>query len=794
MQLLRVEYKKIGNNKAEIYLFLRDNNRRRSVEIIQNFEPYFYIPVEENITDYRVVRVEDREFESVSGRKLRKIITKLPENVAELRDKVSTSFEADILYPTRFTIDTIDIIEPTTPKILFLDIEVDAVGKIPNVNLAQEPIICISAYCNFDEIYTTFVFRPDLSPGTQDGLFEDSFHEVRYFRSEIDMLESFVEFIRSEEADVITGWNISRFDLPYLVNRLRNLQIDTNRLSPMNSCYLRDNREVIIRGVALIDLYDAYRHFTFSQEESYQLDFIARKVIGKGKTESQSNIRRMWKFELDKLINYNTNDCYLVKAIDEKLRLLDFMDEIRRISFCQLEDTLSASRIIDCYILKLFHNKIVFPTRQHHKKYEYEGAFVETWASGIYENVVSFDLKSLYPSLLVDFNLSPDTMLNEHKDNSIKVGKYNVNMTKKGFLVEVIESLFKERAKYKELAKNEIIGSENWKIYDTRQYVLKTLLNAIYGQTAFIGSRIHDPRIAETITYLGRETIKWSKNIIEDLGYQALYCDTDGLFWTANRQIDLEEIETAREIINSSYSDFVTKYGITKHSLDMQFEKIYRRAFFGRATKKKYAGHCIYNSGQEVDSLEIVGMEVRRSDASQFSRNLQRQILDMILRQDKPKEEVLRYIGSEIDRLRKGKFSFTEIGIPKGINKDLDSYGYSTIKGKLKKISAPANIRGAIYMRDNFGVELSSKPKTIYVSKVPGHPETDVISFDEDSQVPSGVEVDIEVMLGKLVKDKVESIFEAIGWRMSELVPWWKGRAPKQGIQMSFETLLKGGN
>ena len=183
--------------------------------------------------------------------------------------------------------------------------------------------------------------------------------------------------------------------------------------------------------------------------------------------------------------------------------------------------------------------------------------------------------------------------------------------------------------------------------------------------------------------------------------------------------------------------------------------------------------------GTVVDELEIVGMEYKRSDVAQFSRNLQEKVFDMLLRQDKPKDEVLRYIGDEIDRFRKGNFTFTEIGIPKGITKNLDEYKHPG-----------ANIRGAIYASKILGYELTDKPKLIYVSKVPSnYPPTDVICFDDATQIPVGTEIDIEKMLIKLVRDKIESIFEALDWRISELVPYWRGKAPRTGTQDSLFSL-----
>jgi len=216
--------------------------------------------------------------------------------------------------------------------------------------------------------------------------------------------------------------------------------------------------------------------------------------------------------------------------------------------------------------------------------------------------------------------------------------------------------------------------------------------------------------------------------------------------------------------------------------LEMQLEAIYRKIFFGSA-KKRYASHCIFRSGQEIDELMFRGFEVRRSDSSQLTKTIMEKLFDMLLRQDKERDEVLRYVGDEIDRIRKGNFKFSEIGIPKGMSRDIQEYGKKQTNDYKEK-GIPANIRGARYAVSQLGVDISSKPKMIYVTKMPdGYEPTDVLCFDEDSQVPPGTEVDIEKMLDRLIRKKLEPIFEALGWKMSTLDVHWKGKPAKLGEQ-----------
>jgi len=801
MHLVRCEYQ-IEHGLPVIYLFCREDGKR-VMKKVTDFRPYFYVLESEK--NRSPLKYDPATFTGLHGERLVKAYTVVPSDVPKERENFSKSWESDVLFPIRYMIDEVKSIEPVELKIMHVDIEI-ASSKVPKVLYPNDEVVCLTCYSN--DTYTTFVWRNDLSPGIEYREFLECVSEIRYYRNEVDMLKGLVNYVAAEEPDILTGWNTSRFDLPYLSNRMEKLKIDHNKLSPMGSVYCHEEfgqQVAVVKGMSTIDLYDLYRTATIQkqgQEESYKLDFIGKKVVGVGKTESNPNIKWLWKHDLEKLIEYNRMDTYLTVNIDEKMKLIDFFDELRRLCFCNLEDCHSTTRMIDSYILKSFHGKVVFPAKpKHEDKYGYEGAFVESWAEGIYDNVVVFDIRSLYPSALWSLNLSPESISDTPILNAIKVNKVYVRQTPRGVLPQTVETLFKERAKYKNLLKNEAPDTQQYKIYDNRQYALKTILNAIYGQTAFAGSRIYSPQIAETITWIGRGIIHWSKDFLEGLGLKVIYCDTDSTHFPLGGEVDIAYIEGIRDLLNESYNDFAHKLGAQKHMFQIEFEKVYRKAFYGKS-KKRYAGVICYKDGKPMNKLETWGLETRRSDASQLTRRLMETVLDMILRQDKTKDDVLRYIGDEIDRIRKGNYSFSELGIPKGITKDFHEYGgLITLddEGHVKsKSGVPVNIRGAIYATEVLGHELSSKPKMLYILDLPeglpkyykfgAGPDTvekkiDSICFDDDSQVPPGTVVNVELMLQKTVRDKLESIFDAIGWKMSSLNPFWRGKAPKQGAQ-----------
>lgn len=802
MQLIRCEYQ-VENGKPIVYLFCRENGKR-VVRKIGDFIPYFYV-LEKEKDNLQGLSQSPQCYHGLHGEKLTKIYTTVPSDVPKLREHYSKTWESDVLFPIRYMIDKVDSLDPVTPKTLYLDIEINNAGRLPKSDMPNEEIVCITCYCS--DVYTTFVWRHDLSPGVEYKEFSECLSEIRYFRTEELMLEDFLSYLNIEEPDIVTGWNTSRFDLPYQVSRMEKLGIDRNKISPIGTAYTKEEfgqEIVVIKGISTIDLYDLYRAMTIQkqgQEESYKLDFIGKKVLGIGKTETSPNIRWLWKHDLDKLIEYNRMDTFLTVGIDQKMKLVDFQEELRRLCFCNIEDCFGATRMMDSYILRMFHGKVVFPSKTRHEKKDYEGGYVESWANGVYDNVIVFDIRSLYPSALWSFNMSPETISSIEVPGAIKVDKAYIKQEPKGVLPQVVGELFKERAKYKKLMRQEAPDSSQYRIYDGRQYALKTLLNALYGQTAFPGSRIYSPQIAETITWVGRNIIHWSKDFLEDLNHAVIYCDTDSTHFPLNGEIDIDYVNGLRDLLNDSYNAFAKYLGIETHVFEIELEKIYRKAFYGKS-KKRYAGVVCYKDGEWLDKLETWGLETKRSDASQLTRRLMESVLDMVLRQGKDKDVVLRYIGDEIDRIRGGRYSFSEIGLPKGISKELHEYGGKITldnEGNVKTRSGvPVNIRGAIYSEEVLGHQLSTKPKMLYILSLPENlpktheflqgmgkieKEVDSICFDEDWQVPPGTVVNIELMLEKTVKDKLESIFEALGWRMSELNPFWKGKPPKRGTQ-----------
>lgn len=298
--------------------------------------------------------------------------------------------------------------------------------------------------------------------------------------------------------------NSNDFDLPYIINRLRRNRIDPSHLSPLE--YVNPERPHI-KGRVLIDLLQAYRKVVGGGLDSYALNQIAKTELGYGKTESQSDISTLWYQDVDRLIEYNVNDVKMMVELDEKLKIIDFFDMMSEQVNASMQDVFFNTKVVDMYILKTAKDlEVILPSKIYKEKNSknIKGAIVFEPQPGLKHNVAVFDLKSLYPSIISTFNLSPETVtgLMEFKKDIM------------GLMPYALRHLFKKREQLKKE------GSLR------RQRVVKEIMNTFYGATLFRGFRLQNPAMGETITAMGRKVLKWTREVIKEEGYNVVYGDS----------------------------------------------------------------------------------------------------------------------------------------------------------------------------------------------------------------------------------------------------------------------------
>ena len=771
-----------------IHIFGRSADKEAFHLQVTEFRPYFYAPAEMvDKKDHPAIVTVDAGtlYQSIRGEPLRRIYTKRPTDVREIRDNYHHHFEADIPFTTRFMIDTgltggvrapgpiatyneLIPAEVNVPaRVCMVDIECEDHRGFPEPE--RDSIICLTCHDSFDDDYTTFVhFTGDgnseipvvktQSP-RENGCFAKGRHHINFYESEKEMLKGFSDYIRQRDPDILSGWNFLEFDMPYLRKRMEYLGMQVTGLSRLEGQTERN----ALRGRALFDLLSAYKKMHATQKESYRLDSIAEEELGDTKVRYRGTISDLWQKDPVTLLEYNFKDVQLCVGINQKNRIIEFYREIARYVGCPLDRTLNSSNIIDIFVLRKAHGRYVLPSKGFAQADEFEGATVFEPSRGVRENVVVLDLKSLYPMAMMTINASPETKDTKGElkaPNGVRFQKEPDGLTR-----SIISELLLERDQKKRERDKYPFGSDEYILYDMQQNVLKVIMNTYYGVSGYSRFRLYDREIGAAITSVGRAIIEHTRRVIEEMEYRVIYGDTDScMIMLPPAPID-ETIKAARSIervVNDSYSEFAKRVlNADTHYFSIKFEKVYRR-FFQAGKKKRYAGHLVWKEGSLVDQIDVVGFEIRRSDYPAITKIVQKKVMEMIL-YGEDYESVKAYLGNVIRDFRAGRFSLDEIGIPGGIGKHLDDYQ-----------TDDAHIRGAKYANKHLGMEFSkgSKPKRVYIKNVTSkYRKTDVICFEYGDQVPPEFEVDWELMLEKTLKQPISRIIEALGWEWTDVDP-----------------------
>jgi len=744
-----------NGDRTTIHIFTRDKNGKRQHKIVTDFKPYFYIKEDEpvNLKDYpQITKIEKGNFVSLFGEKLKKIYVRTPGDVLQIRDSFYKTFEADVLFTTRYMIDEIEEIPNHPLRIQFMDIET---GSLDIINTPR-PIYSIAIYDNFLKKNIVFI----LNNGSNQKIKNFPNTSIYTFSREEDLLNKFLFFIEDTDPDLITGWFVEGYDLPYIINRMKKLKIDFTKLSPLRYVQIR-GEDVVIKGRIVFDMMKGYIHLHEGELVSRALEYVARDELNLGKIPIIDLPDKVWKEDINKFIEYNLRDVELVRKINNKLKIIDFFDETRRFVKCHFLDGFFASNIFDCFILNYCkkHN-IILPSKQKVERKRIKGAIVKEPKRGIHKNIAVIDLKSLYPTIMINMNLSPETV---DENGEIVIGN-GVRLTnkRKGLIPILLEMLIDYRGKIKKkmfkALKEKGIESEEYRAYYQQQFVTKAVTNAFYGQMLFPRCRLYKPEIGDSVTFIGRNIITWTIEQVEKLGYEVIYGDTDSCFVNLNNT-NYDEFKKDVEKINRSYSEFTKKFGVDLSAFKVEFEKVYKT--FIIFTKKRYAGHLVWKDGQKVDSIDVVGIEVRRSDSSRVTRIIQKEVLSMILKGE-GKEKIKMYLKKEINKIKNGEYDLDDIAIPRALRMNIGDYKTDHIILRGCRYSNK-------YLHTNF--KKGDKPKVLHIKNVPkGFPPTDVICIDHRTKVPEGFIVDYDLMIQKILQMKLESIFEAVGWSVDEML------------------------
>ncbi len=749
---------------------------------VTGFYPYFYAPWKEAVDMDHPKQVHpdfNNEYWSIKGEKMCRMYTDIPSDVRDARERYSHS-EADVLFTTRFMIDNgitggisspseivdyedvkpVEIRAPT--RISIVDIECNSERGWPNPE--RDEIICVTCWDSFDDRYATFLYLPSGEverKKRENGCFNPDMHDLFVFRKENEMLEALGEYIQDRDPDILTGWNFTLFDMPYLSQRMIALGIPLDNIARMPGA----NERNPVRGRIAFDMLEGYKKMSPSRAESYRLDAIGAKEVKRNKVHFTGSISELWRKDPGELVFYNFTDVEICVAIEKKIEIVGFYREVSKYVGCPMDRSLNSSSVIDVYVLRKAHGRFVLPSKgEKTQEQSFDGAMVFPPVMGVHKNVVILDLKSLYPMAMVTLNASPETK--DPKGDLVAPNGVRFRSKPDGLVREIVFELLEKRDTCKAERNKYPYDSPEYKRLDMQQAVIKIIMNTYYGVSGHSGFRLHDREIGAAITSTGQAILKHNRGIIEKIGYQVIYGDTDAVDVkipeTFGREATIAEARRLEKIMNDSYPAFAKDVLNAEVSyFSVKFEKLYDR-FFSGGRKKRYAGLLTWKEGKDVHEPDVVGFEVKRSDSPAITRETQKTLLSMIL-EGNTFEEAKNYLAEVIRKYRMGKYPLDEIGIPGGIGKNLEDYE-----------NRDAHIRGAEYANRYLGAEFGkgSKPKRIYIKAVTGkYPKTDVICFEYGDQVPGEFIVDREVMLEKTIQKPLERITESLGWRWTDIDP-----------------------
>ena len=656
--------------------------------------------------------------------------------------------------------------------IVTIDIEVECENGFPNPREAKEKLLSITIKNHQSkEIIVWGV-----------GDFKTSRNDVYYLKckDEYDLVNQFLSFWERNHPDVITGWNTEFFDIPYLCNRIVELydENELKRLSPWKGVSSRDiykmgrsHQVYDIQGIANLDYFDLYRKFTYTAQESYRLDHIAFVELGERKDGNPYETFRDWYTkDYQSFIEYNINDVELVDRLEDKMKLIELLLTMAYEAKVNYLDVLGSTKYWDILIYNYLRKKnIVIPQKTtSHKSEKYEGAYVKDPQVGMHEWVMSFDLNSLYPHLIMQYNISPETLVSQDKVKNMSVDKLlnkevdtsilkNATLTpngalfkttKKGFLPEIMESMYNDRVKYKNLllkAKQDYENTKDKKLlkdisrYHNIQMAKKISLNSAYGAIGNEHFRYYDVLVAEAITTSGQLSIRWIEKSLNDylnkiLGTKdydyVLASDTDSVYITFDRLVSnsfrqrdiLEKNKcllskervvsfldrVAREkiepFIDKSYSDLASYINAYDQKMQMKREVIADKGIW--TAKKRYILNAYDVEGVRYKhpQLKIMGIEAVKSSTPAPCRQKIKDALKIIMSGDE------KMLNTFIREFREEFMSLPpeEIAYPRSVNGvrkytgqgesmiDLESGEQHMVLKNMFKSRAPIHVKGAI--------------------------------------------------------------------------------------------------
>jgi len=710
-------------------------------------------------------------------------------------------------------------------RIFNIDIETAAENGFPDIESADQEILAISIKDSYTGRIIVFGARP----------FDNNDSEVDYmhFRTEESMLTAFLGYWNENCPDVITGWNVQLFDIPYIARRIDRIlgERAAKSLSPWKlissrEIYIKGRRQIAydLPGISTLDYLELYRKFTYTNQESYRLDHICMVELGARKLDHSEydTFKEFYENDWQKFIEYNIHDVRLVDQLDDKMKLLDLAFTMAYDAKVNYEDVFSQVRMWDNYIYcELNKRKIAIPPkREATKDAKYAGAYVKEPKPGRYDWVVNFDLNSLYPHLIMQYNISPETLWEtRHSDASVEGilkketdidGEFAVcangaqyRKDVQGFLPLMMQKMYDSRVIFKKkMIKAKQEYEKNPSVELTKeiarcnniQMAKKISLNSAYGAIGNEHFRYYRLANAEAITLSGQVSIRWIENkmngylnklLSTDKVDYVIASDTDSIYlnlgpvvtkFFGSKSSDKNKIvelldkvckDRLEPFIEKSYQELADYVSAYDQKMIMKRENIADRGIW--TAKKRYILNVWDSEGvrYKEPKMKIMGLETARSSTPQYFRDKLYAAFKIII--GKTNDELISFVNAVRAETRE---QGTEgVAFPRGCN-NLEKYRSRTdiyCKG------TPIHVRGALLYNDFVRknklehkypyIQEGEKIKFIYL-KTPNPLHENCVSFF--STIPPEMNldkyVDYQLQFEKSFLEPLKNVLNCVGW------------------------------
>lgn len=739
-------------------------------------------------------------------------------------------------YPGTISFDR-DVINVTT-----IDIEVASDNGFPEPEDALHPVITITVKNNIDNTYYVWGLG---DYDTSKSIMQDNAVVYKKCESEARLLMEFINHWSSPRfmPDVVTGWNSTLFDMPYLINRISRIigEEFAKKLSPWGKINEREfvvkgkrNQAFEMVGIELLDYLDLYRKFTYTAEESYKLDHIAHVVLGENKLsyEEYGNLFTLYKHDHQKFVDYNIKDVELVDRLEDKMGLISLCMTIAYKAGVNYRDTFGTVGIWDTYIYRVLHeDKIATPPKEEKFKSDFPGGFVKAPRVGRHSWVVSFDLNSLYPHLIMQYNMSPetivdeatpgvdvDTLLAKRKPDSVRpdcaMAANGTHYRKdfRGVIPKLVDDMYSGRKAVKKqmlAAQQELEGtdkSSHAEVYrlekkittlDNEQMAFKIMMNSLYGAIGNRYFRYFDLRIAEGITLSGQLSIRWAEKHMNEFMNKIIGGDSDHVIAidTDSLYVDFEPLvkklgldskpkaevvalidkmcqEQFEPMLEKSYEDLASYMDAYENKMVMAREAIADAGIW--TAKKRYILNVHNNEGVQYakPKLKIMGIEAVKSSTPMSCREALKELFKVIVS------------GTETDvqnAIQAFKVHFSSlppeaVSFPRGVSKVSEWQDRKTIYKK----GTPIHVRGSLLynkqieelgLKNYQTIKDGEKIKFCYLKK-PNPIKENIIAFPDylPQELNLHKYIDYDLQFEKAFLEVVRPILAAIGWQEEDTV------------------------